>query len=256
MSRPFRYTLVFLALLAASFAAYRLWNERTNSPTNAPASSSAPVTTAQVPPISRVEPGDEIGVDGAEKFGPPLPSYPAREPGGDAYPAFMDRRDEKRFDLLLRILARKNDNDPRLDRDLKKLTPALKAAIAEEYFQRRPEERNAKGTLVLLVGREVETESDLAFIELVLREPPCLSLSDCAQLAKIPSSANAHASDGQELTLAYPQRVAVLWLERAWRKAPRGPLAPRIREILAEVARSSEVPLVRRAANEALARMK
>lgn len=213
----------------------------------------AALSTPKPSPTIELLPGDPSIRVNTEIFGPPLASYPAREDGGDAYPAFMDTKEEKRFDVLLNILEKKRDNDPRLDRELKKLSPALKSAIKDEFFLRRPEDRNGKGMLVFLIGRELTTEDDVSFLQAVLNEPPCLSLKKCSA----PEAGEAsHDNSATEVTLAYPQRVAVLSLERALRKQPNGPLASAMQELLARTRDGSPVPLVQRAARDALSRLK
>ena len=77
-----------------------------------------------------------------------------------------------------------------------------------------PEDRNGRGLIVLLIGREIETEADVNFLKEVLKEKPCLSLQDC----KIPQSPealkDAHGSAGVGPTLAYPQLVDLFQIEK------------------------------------------
>lgn len=236
----------FFTLSAFSFAAFRYFQSHHYESVPQALSSPKPTSTLELLPS---DPSIRVNT---EIFGPPLASYPAREDGGDAYPAFMDVRDEKRFDLLLKILEKKRDNDPRLDREFKSLSPALKSAIKEEFFLRQPEERNAKGTLVFLIGRELNSEDDISFLQAVLNEEPCLSLKKC----NTPSDGvDSHESGATEVTLAYPQRVALLSLERALRKQPHGPLASAMRELLARTRDASPIPSIQRAARDALSRL-
>lgn len=111
---------------------------------------------------------------------------------------------------LEEILVAKSDNDPRLDKDLRNLSPAAKALIRARYASTSPEKRNQRGTLVFLVGRELSTADDVSFLHSVLNEAPCLSLADCSREDRASMLPSDHHHDGtNETTLAYPQLVAL-----------------------------------------------
>lgn len=136
---------------------------------------------------------------------------------------------------LERILAARDDNDPRLDSDFEELSEATKRAFRKRYNELARESFNERGTIVYLLGRNMTTVSDWKFFHAVVAEPPCLSLSNCTK---------AEGTHGDEVTLAYPALVA---LKRAQREAEGGRNKEAARRVVAEALRS-ESPAVRRLA--------
>lgn len=114
--------------------------------------------------------------------------------------------------LLEEILRSRNDNDPRLDTAFNDLSPQAKSLFRQKYRQLPAESRNELGTVVYLLGRNLKTEEDWAFMRDVVAAPPCLSLADCHAEAR--AGADNHVAAGVELTLSYP---AVMALKRAER---------------------------------------
>ncbi|MBI5881892.1 MAG: hypothetical protein HZB91_02160 [Elusimicrobia bacterium] len=111
---------------------------------------------------------------------------------------------------LSMILLSRNDNDPRLDKDFNELSPGAKALFRGMYGKLPPERRNERGTIVYLLGRNLASAEDWAFLASVAGEPPCLSLADCSKDAP---AAEEHLGD--EVTLAYPSLVALKSAEAA-----------------------------------------
>jgi hypothetical protein len=111
--------------------------------------------------------------------------------------------------ILEEILASRNDNDPRLDRELRVLSPAAKALLRAKYGAIPAEKRNDRGTIVYLLGRNLTSAADFRFLQEVVREAPCLSLLDCAKNAGPSSGTDEHSAMGMSITLAYPQIVAL-----------------------------------------------
>lgn len=115
---------------------------------------------------------------------------------------------------LDRILQSKNDNDPRLDSDFRHLSIETKGALRQKYSTLRKEDLNARGTIALLIGREISDSSDIQFLKEILNEEPCLSLENCTSEAHLLTGSDAHHEMGTEVTLAYPQLSALYWLEK------------------------------------------
>ena len=132
---------------------------------------------------------------------------------------------------LEEILASKNDNDPRLDTAFNVLTGEEKTLFRERYRSLAPEKRNERGTIVYLLGKN----GDWEFLREAAAEPPCLSLSDCAQAAP--------EGVADEVTLAYPSLVALKQAQRAL-EAGAGPAA---RSVI-DAGLKSKVPAVLRLA--------
>jgi TolA-binding protein len=114
--------------------------------------------------------------------------------------------------LLEEILRSRNDNDPRLDTAFNDLSPQAKNLFRRKYRQLPAEGRNELGTVVYLLGRNLKTAEDWAFMRDVVTEPPCLSLTNCSVEAA--AGADSHVATGTEITLSYP---AVMALKRAER---------------------------------------
>jgi len=136
------------------------------------------------------------------------------------------------------ILRSKNDNDRRLDTDFNDLSQETRKLFRRKYAELSPEQRNERGTIVYLLGRNLRTKEDWAFLREVMTEPPCLSLADCSK------PASGSAEFGDEVTLAYPALVALKQAQRALQagKAPEA-LA------LISAAKNSQTPAVARLAD-------
>lgn len=105
------------------------------------------------------------------------------------------------------LLAAQNDNDPAYDTEMRNISDESKTAMQNVYRSMAREKRSERGTIVFLLGREIKSESDLKFMEEVLNESPCLSLSNCDQDAG--GSAHTDGASGTETTLIYPQIMAI-----------------------------------------------
>lgn len=156
--------------------------------------------------------------------------------GRDSTSLQVDRREEieeseAQLRILNEVLASKNDNDPRLDQELRFLGPQARAKIRDLYYTLPQERLSEKGTLVFLLGRNLQDEKDFKFIQNVLNEPACLSLENCQR----PGGGGAQAVEGERptpgdggasvaghshdngvdsVTLIYPQLVAVRTIAR------------------------------------------
>jgi hypothetical protein len=119
-----------------------------------------------------------------------------------------------RLQTLREVLASKNDNDSRLDLAFDELTPGEKSEFRDEYRRLPREARNERGTVVYLLGKNLTTADDWAFMKEVAAEPPCLSLAACDKTGERPIDEAA----GEEVTLAYPALVALKQAEAALTK--------------------------------------
>lgn len=144
---------------------------------------------------------------------------------------------------LEEIFLSKNDNDPRLDRDFNDLTSETKSLLRQKYRELPPERRNERGTIVYLLGKNLSSARDWAFMRGVVAEPPCLSLADC-------SKTGAAGAVGDEVTLAYPALVALKQAQRALAKnrAAQGALG------VIAAGKTSPTPAVARLADRIAAR--
>ncbi len=116
----------------------------------------------------------------------------------------------KKLTAFHEILNSKKDNDPRIDSELKELSPQFKATLSEIYAQLPVESRNGRGLITFLVARDLESVQDARFLQQVFQEAPCLSLQNCTSLA--PS--DPHMDGINQTSLSYPQLAALFQLER------------------------------------------
>ena len=148
-----------------------------------------------------------------------------------------------KLETLEEIFLSKNDNDPRLDRDFTDLSPQTKSLLRQKYRELPAELRNERGTIVYLLGKNLSSSEDWAFMRGVVQEPPCLSLADC-------SKTGLGAALGDEVTLAYPALVAIKQAQRALEESRAD------KEALAviEAGKTSSMPAVARLADRIAAR--
>lgn len=124
--------------------------------------------------------------------------------------------DQEKWNVFKIILQSKNDNDRRLDSDLKQMSPAVHEALYETYETLPDEDRNGRGLITFLIARNISTAEDLQFLKKVYQETPCLSLADCKTLGPDDS----HHSSVEQTTLTYPQMSALYMLEKQLSEQP------------------------------------
>jgi hypothetical protein len=113
--------------------------------------------------------------------------------------------------ILDDILSSRNDNDPRLDSELTNLSEEDKQALEKKYSSQNKEKLNERGTIVFLLGRNIESSKDLVFFKQVAQEKPCRNFTYCdgGEVAK-----EGEDHDGaNDVTLAYPQVMVLKSLE-------------------------------------------
>ncbi len=161
----------------------------------------------------------------------------------------LSTEDTQKFKIVEDILKSRNDNDPRIDQDLKKIDPLLKLALQQKYAQLPEENRNQRGLLLYLVTREIYSEKDLAFIKTVYEEPPCMSLSDC----RSSSDFDPHMDSVNQVTLDYPQKVGLYQLEKNLGEKPQLLSDPVFKKVAIELLQSAErfpVPSIQKQAQK------
>jgi hypothetical protein len=181
-------------------------------------------------------PGPEVMTAPAVSGGPAQRTVPS--------PSLIPE-EQKKWVVLEQILESKNDNDPRIDTDLRHLSPGFKSALAIHYAELKPERFNERGTLVFLVGRELVHPADVDFMRTVLTEKPCLSVSDCSRPPAAHAGEDDHREMMNETTTRYPQLMALRALKQKWRELQKDPtgqtdLIRQIRETLEEASRSPD----------------
>lgn len=150
------------------------------------------------------------------------------------------------------ILRSKNDNDPRLDHDFNDLSSEAKVLFEEKYRAIPAERRNARGTVVYLLGKNLKTPEDWEFFREVALEPPCLSLSDCT---KKPAPGSDEEATGDEVTLAYPSLVALRQARRVIEESRSHPSAQSAQAKVNERAALDFFAAAKKSQTRAVARM-
>lgn len=120
----------------------------------------------------------------------------------------------REVELVDEILRSKNDNDPRLDSELRHLDEEAKTALRSYYLSRPEEDRNGKGTILFLLGRNLKGPEDVKFLAEALKEAPCRSLANCSSEPVVIDHHESHHDTAPEVTLAYPKVVSLNMLEK------------------------------------------
>ncbi len=148
--------------------------------------------------------------------------------------------DKNKLILLEAILKSRNDNDPRLDTEFKTLSAGAAALLREKYQSLPLEQRNERGTIAFLLGRNIQNEADLEFFRGVVQEKACRSLKDCNEDPQRAEGDTLHSEAGSDVTLAYPQLVALKSLERILAAGEKHPL---FQKTLETVQAASQSPI-------------
>ena len=186
---------LLLGLLAAGAILFLFW-PHSNRPL------AEPVSASLAPPESAQTEAEIPLHESASSEKQALPSQPDSSQ--------LKPEDQKKLETLQEILGSKNDNDPRLDGELRHLSPELKKAFEDYYQSLAPEKRNERGTIAFLIARDWQNADDANFLRSIFREDPCLSMADCQVL----SPKDPHMSFADEVSLNYPQMATLFQLEK------------------------------------------
>lgn len=155
----------------------------------------------------------------------------------------LKEADLKTWQMIEEIIKSKNDNDPRLDKELKHQSPEVRAALYEKYEAIPNEARNDRGLIAYMIARDFESAADAQFMKKVFEEPPCLSLADC----KSTMPEDPHHSGENQITQNYPQMATLFQIEKRLTEHPEVLKDASIREAIASTLRQAEsyaVPIV------------
>jgi hypothetical protein len=201
---------------------------------------------------------DKTKASGSTAVAGAAPVVSGSEPRGDTRETVAISAEDRRQDrLVATILASKNDNDPRLDSELRVLGEGAKHLLKSRYKQTPAEGLNERGTLVFLLGRNMTSNNDMLFMMSVVGSPRCLSLGDCAHADGAQDAAHeAHHSGTNAITLAYPQIVALKAIESYLNRGGNDTaMLAAARASLAQAAHQAPDPLVAGYARSLLARL-
>ena len=103
-----------------------------------------------------------------------------------------------------------------MDSELSHLSVAAKEEMIAVYRNLPRENRNERGTIAFLIGRSLDRPEDARFLESILKEKPCLSLSDCSKAEGDVSGEAAHLQGISETTAQYPELMTIRALKEKW----------------------------------------
>ncbi|MBC7398249.1 MAG: hypothetical protein H7333_12475 [Bdellovibrionales bacterium] len=166
----------------------------------------------------------------------------------------LEAKDQRKLVVLQQILSSHNDNDPRMDTELTNLNVSVKKAMVQYYAEMPAEKRNDRGTIVFLIGRELNSKADLDFMKSVLMEKPCLSLKNCDETAEAANGEDEHLEGINATTANYPQLNAIRacvaqYRDVLGRKPPNQAFADQIISTLREATRSPNPSIANEATN-------
>ena len=170
-------------------------------------------------------------------------------PTPEQVPLVLEASEKRQISILDEILLSKNDNDQRLDTELRHLSAKVKRALEQKYQNTPSELRNSRGTIALLIGRDLNSPEDLEFLKNILNEPPCLSLESCQTT---PTGDDDHSRGAMGVTLVYPQMVTLTMLDRYLGSAEGAPELKRAAKEALESARHNPNSMIVSKANQIL----
>ncbi len=152
-----------------------------------------------------------------------------------AAPEKLSVEDKKRYDVFEQILVSKNDNDPRMDSELGKLSPELHRALRDRYQTLAVENRNGRGAIAFLIARDLQSVADVDFLKSIYQESPCLGFKNCA----VAEPQDPHMSGIQQTSLDYPQLAALYQLDRRLDADPTLAKNPEFRKAILDLIREA-----------------
>ncbi len=168
--------------------------------------------------------------------------------------ASLSLLEKKSWKTFQEILLSKNDNDPRLDSDLKNLSPALHQALLAKYSSLPMESRSERGLIVFLVARDLQSPDDLKFLKSIYDESPCLSLANCGTRTE----SDPHISGIDDTSANYPQLTALFQLDQLLTTKPGILMDPNMKDhfrAVIEQALKFPVPAIQQKAAEIQAKI-
>lgn len=174
------------------------------------------------------------------------PSSGSNSASSEKHEFQLDAKGITQLKLFDEIINTKNDNDPRMDQDLKVIDPPTRKAFIAKYESLPKEDRNARGTIIFLLGRNINSVQDLDFFKSVLSEKPCYSMENCEKESQMGDRESVHLESSLEASLHYPQLMALEFLKRT----NHDPVLLEKALKIAQEAKNSPVPAISKKAAE------
>lgn len=156
----------------------------------------------------------------------------------------LSASDAAKIQVLDEILKSKNDNDPRMDQELKVMSRELHEALYDKYDMMTAENRNGRGTVAFLIARDLKSAEDAQFLKQVFDEAPCTSMANCGQV----SQEDSHLGGVEQNSLNYPQLATLYQIESRIEQNPHLLKDQQYRGWVSEVIRQAKrfpVPIVK-----------
>jgi hypothetical protein len=142
----------------------------------------------------------------------------------------------KQWTVFQEIVNSRNDNDPRIDQELKTLSPKMHENLIKAYQQLPMENRNSRGLIAFLIARDLQSTRDVEFLKSIYQEQPCMSMGDCS---KSETTADPHAEATNQTSLNYPQLAGLYQLEQQLERNPNLLNNPEMRQEIADLLREA-----------------
>lgn len=159
----------------------------------------------------------------------------------------LSQEDQKKWQTFQEIIFSRNDNDPRIDGELKDLSTVMHENLHKAYEALPDEDRNSRGLIAFLIARDLKTAADAEFLKKIYEESPCLSFDNCS----VAAPADPHFDGVNQTSLNYPQLAGLYQLEKKLQSNPdilRNPeLRRKVTDLLREARQFPSDPIQQRA---------
>jgi hypothetical protein len=151
-------------------------------------------------------------------------------------PTGLSEKEAAQWKIFQEVITSRNDNDPRVDQELRTLSPQMHEALRRTYQQMPAENRNSRGLVVFLIARDLTSVEDAQFLTAIYQEQPCLSMADCSQAG----TSDPHMDAVNQTSLNYPQLAGLYQLEHRLESAPEILQNPEIRQEISNALREAK----------------
>jgi len=150
-------------------------------------------------------------------------------------PTGLSEKEAAQWKIFQEVITSRNDNDPRVDQELKTLSPQMHEGLRRTYQQIPAENRNSRGLIAFLIARDLTSIEDAQFLTAIYQEQPCLSMADCSQLG----ASDPHMDAVNQTSLNYPQLAGLYQLEQRLENTPEILQNPEIRQEISNMLREA-----------------
>lgn len=150
-------------------------------------------------------------------------------------PQGFSEAETKQWTVFQEVVNSRDDNDPRIDQELRNLSPRMHENLRKTYQQLPMESRNSRGLIAFLIARDLQSVQDAEFLKGIYEEEPCRSMSDCTKA----EASDPHADATNQTSLNYPQLAGLYQLEQRLEKNPEILNNPEMRQEISALLREA-----------------